>query len=135
MRAIMVGTGTIGAAVCDMLREHGHEVVTVGRRSGTFHADIADARSLAPRDLIPAERRYPDRVGEIYQVAYNPDHTWFYFPHMRRDEALVFKVYDSENDGRSRFTAHTSFDDPTTPPDAPPRQSIEVRTLAFFGPA
>jgi hypothetical protein len=96
---------------------------------------IADARSLAPRDLIAAERRYPDRVGEIYQVAYNPDHTWFYYPRMRRDEALVFKVYDSETDGRSRFTAHTSFEDPTTPPGAPPRQSIEVRTLAFFGPS
>jgi hypothetical protein len=51
---------------------------------------------------------------------------------MRRDEALVFKVYDSAKDGRARFTAHTSFDDPTTPPGAPPRQSIEARALAFF---
>jgi hypothetical protein len=51
---------------------------------------------------------------------------------MRRDEALVFKVYDSETDGRARFTPHTSFDDPTTPPGAPPRQSIEARALAFF---
>ena len=96
---------------------------------------IADARSLAPRDLIVAERRYTHRVGEIYRVGYNPDHAWFYFPRMRRDEALVFKVYDSETDGRARFTAHTSFNDPTTPPDAPPRQSIEVRTLAFFAPS
>jgi hypothetical protein len=47
-------------------------------------------------------------------------------------EALVFKVYDSERDGRARFTPHTSFEDPSTPPGAPPRQSIEVRTLAFF---
>jgi hypothetical protein len=93
---------------------------------------IADARSLAPGDLIAAERRYPHRVGETYQVRYNPDHRWFYFPEMRRDEALVFKVYDSEKDGRARFTAHTSFSDPTSPPDAPPRQSIEVRTFAFF---
>jgi len=95
---------------------------------------IADARSLAPRDLIISERRYSHRVGEVYRVSYNPDHAWFYFPQMRRDEALVFKVYDSETDGRARFTAHTSFHDPTTPPDAPPRQSIEIRTLAFFAP-
>jgi hypothetical protein len=95
---------------------------------------IADARSLAPDDLIAAERRYPHRVGETYQVRHSPAHRWFYFPEMRRDEALVFKVYDSEKDGRARFTAHTSFDDPTTPPDAPPRQSIEARTFAFFGP-
>ena len=50
----------------------------------------------------------------------------------RHDEALVFKVYDSMKDGRARFTAHTAFDDPTTPPHARPRESIEIRTLAFF---
>jgi len=93
---------------------------------------IADARSLASRDLIRAERRYPHRVGETYRIGYNPDHRWFYFPRMRRDEALVFKVYESAKDGRARFTAHSSFDDPNTPVGAPPRQSIEVRTLAFF---
>src|SRR6266516_3687196 len=93
---------------------------------------IADARSLAPKDLIRAERRYPHRVGETYRIAYNPDHRWFYFPLMRRDEALIFKVYESAKDGRARFTAHSSFDDPNTPPGAPPRQSIEARTLAFF---
>ena len=59
-------------------------------------------------------------------------HRWFYFPRMRRDEALVFKVYDSLQDGRARFIPHTSFDDPNSPPDAPPRQSIEARALAFF---
>lgn len=93
---------------------------------------IADARSLASGDLIAAERRYPDRVGETYQVSFNPDHAWFYFPNMRRNEALVFKVYESKKDGRARFTAHTAFDDPTCPAGAPPRESIEIRTLAFF---
>ena len=95
---------------------------------------LVDARSVATGDLIKAERRYPHRVGETYQLAYNPNQRWFTFPHMRRDEALVFKVYDSEKDGRARFTPHCSFNDPTTPAGAPPRQSIEVRTLAFFPP-
>lgn len=94
---------------------------------------ICEARTLATGDLIASERRYPDRVGETYQVSHNPDHKWFYFPRMRRDEALVFKVYDSATDGRARFTAHTSFDDPTSPAGARPRESIEVRTIAFFG--
>jgi hypothetical protein len=93
---------------------------------------IADARSLVPSDLIAAERRYPHRVGETYQVKHNANHQWYYFPRMRRDEALVFKVYESSKDGRARFTAHSAFEDPTTPPGAPPRQSIEIRTLAFF---
>ncbi len=95
---------------------------------------IGDARSFAPGDLLAAERRYPNRVGETYQIKHNPAHNWFYFPEMKRDEALVFKVYDSAKDGRARFTPHTSFVDPSSPPGAPPRQSIEVRTLAFFAP-
>ncbi len=93
---------------------------------------IADARSLPMKNLIPTERRYPDRVGEIYHITYNPEHRWFYFPNMQRNEALVFKTYDSAKDGRARWTAHASFDDPTSPPNAPPRESIEIRALAFF---
>jgi len=93
---------------------------------------IADAKSVEPDDLLIAERRYPHRVGQTYRLKYSPRHRWVYFPRMRRDEALVFKVFDSEKDGRARFTPHTSFDDSSTPPGAPPRQSIEARALAFF---
>ena len=93
---------------------------------------IADARSLQTEELIPSQRSYPGRIGETYQIKYSPEHRWLYFPAMTRNEAIVFKVFDSEKDGRARFTAHTSFDDPTCPPDAPARESIEVRTLAFF---
>lgn len=105
----------------------------IGRPAERNPLAIADARSLLPGDLIASERRYPDRVGEIYRVAYHPDHAWFYFPRMRPDEALVFTVFDSARDGRPRFSAHTAFDDPTTPAGAPPRQSIEARAFAFFG--
>ena len=93
---------------------------------------ICEAKTLSAGDLIASERRYPDRVGETYQVAYNAEHRWFYFPRMNRDEALVFKVFDSSTDGRARFTAHTSFEDPDTPNQAEPRESIEMRTIAFF---
>ena len=93
---------------------------------------LADARSIAPGDLLVSERRYPDRVGQTYRLKYNPAHRWFYFPQLARDEAIVFKVYDSATDGRARFTPHTSFADPATPAGAPPRQSIEARTLAFW---
>jgi hypothetical protein len=98
----------------------------------TFPLAICDARSLAPDDLVISERRYPNRVGQTYAITYNPAHQWYWFPQMRRDEALVFKVFDSLKDGRARWTAHTAFDDPTAPPHARPRESIEIRTLAFF---
>jgi hypothetical protein len=82
--------------------------------------------------LVAAERRAKERIGETYRLAHNPAHRWFYFPLMQMDEAMLIKSYDSEEDGRARFTPHTAFADPTTPPGAAPRQSIETRVFAFF---
>jgi hypothetical protein len=93
---------------------------------------IADAQSISAENLVVTERRYPDRVGQTYAITYNPAHRWYWFPQMRPDEALVFKTYESLKKGCARWTAHTAFEDPTTPPDALPRESIEIRTLAFF---
>jgi hypothetical protein len=95
---------------------------------------LAEAKSVEMDDMIVAERRYPHRVGQTYRLKYSPNHRWVYFPEMRRDEAVVFKVYDSEKDGRARFTPHTSFVDPASPPNASSRQSIEMRAFAFFTP-
>jgi hypothetical protein len=93
---------------------------------------IADATSVAPQDLLVEEWHHNKSVGEIYRLVHSARHRWYYFPEMLRDEAIVFKAFDSATDGRARFTAHTSFEDPATPPGAPPRQSIEARALAFF---
>lgn len=93
---------------------------------------ICDGRTIPQKGFIRVERRYRERTGEVYHIAHNPAHQWFYFPQMERTEALVFKVFDSDAGKPSRFTAHSAFDDPGTPPDAPPRESIETRTFAFF---
>jgi hypothetical protein len=98
----------------------------------SFPLAMCDARSMEFADFVISERRYPNRVGQTYAVKYNPHHQWYWFPLMRRDEALVFKVFDSLKDGRARWTAHTAFEDPTSPPNARPRESIEIRTIAFF---
>ena len=95
---------------------------------------VADARSIAPGDLIATDLLYPARTGETYSVAYNPAHRWFYFPEMRREEVLFLKVYDSATDGRARFAAHTAFDDPTGPRLPIARESVETRSLVFFPP-
>jgi hypothetical protein len=93
---------------------------------------ICDSQTLDPKNMVVTERRYQDRVGQTAAITWDPKHRWYWFPHMRRDEALVFKVFDSEKDGRARWTAHTAFDDPTSPPNPRFRESIEIRTLAFF---
>lgn len=95
---------------------------------------VADAQTIAQEDFIATDLVYSDRVGEIYQLTHNPKHLWYYFPRMQRDEVLLLKCYDSATDGRARFTAHTAFANPLARPDAPPRESIEIRTLISFAP-
>jgi hypothetical protein len=92
---------------------------------------MCDVESVAPEDLVASDLVYQQRVGETYAVTYNPSHRWYYVPEMQPHEALLLKCYDSETDGRARFLPHTAFVDPTTPEDAPPRESIELRTLVF----
>src|SRR6516164_1049307 len=93
-----------------------------GRDLSAGHRGRADAIA-AGHDCLRAARARTHRP---------PAHKWYWFPRMRRQEAYVFKVFDSMKDGRARWTAHTAFEDPTTPPHARPRESIEIRTLAFF---
>jgi hypothetical protein len=92
---------------------------------------VCDSRTVEPEDLVPSDLVYRDRVGETYSVKYNPAHEWYYVPEMRRDEALLLKIADTRTDISARFMPHTSFTDPTTPPEARPRESIELRTLVF----
>lgn len=97
-----------------------------------FPLALCDASTTAAEDLIPVKRLAKDRTGEIQLATYNPKHRWFYFPHMTADEVLLFKTYDSAEDGRARYTIHTSFDDPSAPQNAPVRQSIETRCFVFY---
>ena len=100
---------------------------TAARRA----AGDGDGQTVEPGDLVASDLIYPNRSGETYSVKYNPNHRWYYIPEMRTDEALLLKCYDSATDGRTRFGPHTAFIDPTTPADAAPRESIELRTLVF----
>ncbi len=93
---------------------------------------LCDAATVRPQDLVSVERRAEERTGELQVALHDSGHRWYYFPEMQMDEALLFKTFDSETDGRARFTVHSSFADPDAPVDAPPRESIETRCLVFF---
>ena len=94
---------------------------------------LADASSVRFEDLIATDQVFPDRVGEIYHLAYHPSQRWYYAPRMTPYEVLLIKGWDSLDDGRTRFTQHGAFELPDTPEHAPARESIEVRTLAVIG--
>jgi hypothetical protein len=93
---------------------------------------VCDARTVMVADLVTSEVRYPHRTGEIYHAVHSPQHHWSYYSEMDRHEALVFKQYDSQISGVARFVPHAAFDHPHMPPDAPLRESIELRCLVVY---
>ena len=93
---------------------------------------LADASSVAADELIATDQIFPDRVGEIYNVAHGKTQRWYYAPEMTPDEVLLIKGWDSLDDGRARFTPHGAFDPADIRADAPPRESIEIRTLVVL---
>jgi hypothetical protein len=93
---------------------------------------VCDAQSIEQSDLVASELIYADRKGEIYNITFSPGHRWCYFPRMTREEAMLFKCFDSTDRARANCVPHSAFHDPMAPPNAAPRESIEVRTVAFF---
>ena len=93
---------------------------------------MCDVTSAAQDDMLKMALRYRERAGEIFVMRHSASHRWWYFPKMLPENVLLLKTYESETDGRARFLGHSAFDDPNTPPSAPTRESIEIRTMAFF---
>jgi hypothetical protein len=125
----------MGAEAEELLR-HRYAEINVWRpiRGPLLRSPLAlcDAQTLTEENLVASDLRYPDRTGETYAVTYNAAQRWYYFPKMEADEAVLIRCFDAARSGAARFSAHGAFDDPNTPEDAPPRESIEVRALVFF---
>ncbi|MEQ9638432.1 MAG: CmcJ/NvfI family oxidoreductase [Alphaproteobacteria bacterium] len=92
---------------------------------------LADASSIPAEDLIATDQVFPDRVGEIYQLAMGEGHRWYYASQMTPDEVVLIKGWDSLDDGRARFAPHGAFELEGSE-NAPARESIEVRTLVII---
>jgi len=97
---------------------------------------VCDGSSVAASDLCDSEVRgglgdpnRPTLYG--HAVSFNPNQRWYWAPRMCPDELLVFKLYDSDSTA-VQWAAHSAFTHPDIPPDAPPRESIELRTIAFL---
>lgn len=93
---------------------------------------VADGQTVEANDLISCDLVYPDRIGEIFQIAHNPNQRWYYHPKMTPNEVLLIKGFDSEIDARVRFCPHSAFSHPDERPDDPPRRSVEFRTIVVF---
>ncbi|KAI0051571.1 hypothetical protein FA95DRAFT_1554389 [Auriscalpium vulgare] len=95
---------------------------------------LCDFRSVdRKRDLVPLTLKYPDRDGETFAVKFSEEHRWKYVKGLTPDEGVLIKCYDSVEDGSvAVLTPHTAFEDPTSDPAAPKRESIELRALVFY---
>ncbi|UCH50218.1 MAG: methyltransferase [Betaproteobacteria bacterium] len=117
--------------------QHRFAIINVWRSIGgpvlTTPLALCDASSVNDdTDLVATERRAKDRIGELQLVTWNPEHRWYWFSGMVKNEAALIKTFDSAVDGRARRSIHTAFKNPRAPADAVPRESIETRTFAFF---
>ncbi|KAF8579164.1 hypothetical protein K439DRAFT_1648545 [Ramaria rubella] len=119
------------------LLKHRYQIINlwrpIGRPAHDFPLALCDYRTVDwERDLVPTVLKYADRVGETFSVQYSPEHKWKYLRGMRPDEGVLIKCFDSKaEDNVAVLTPHTAFVDPTTPKDAPYRESIEVRALVL----
>jgi hypothetical protein len=81
-----------------------------------------------PDDVPDIEDPGSRPAGSIF--AARPDHRWWFFPDLTADEALLFKLHDSDHSVAWR-APHTAFEAPYAA-RAYRRESVEFRTIAFF---
>ena len=93
---------------------------------------LCDASTVSPEELVSIERRAEERIGEIHVALFRRNQCWYDLPEIQMNEALLIKTFDSEDDGRTRFTIQTSSKNLDAHNDAPARESIETRCFVFF---
>lgn len=93
---------------------------------------MCDVTTSPSEDFLKLHLHYRDRIGENYVMRYSDQQKWYYFPKMTPDQVILLQTFESATDGRARFVGHTAFIDPTSPANAPMRESIEIRTIVFF---
>ena len=92
---------------------------------------LCDPGSLAPGDAIPTAITgiAPEgRPTHHLSLRFNAGQRWYYYPGMRCDELLVFKLGGfGKAPGPVQNCFHSAFADPGAPADAELRQSCEHR--------
>ncbi|GAP93206.1 putative HAD-superfamily subfamily IIA hydrolase [Rosellinia necatrix] len=109
------------------------------RPDSVMDDDDDRGKEKLPEKMDPYSTEGYEVRGETMGVLANENHRFYYVKDMAPDEVLLLKCYDSwgegEPDGKQGLavrTPHTAFEDPATPADAKPRESIEVRALVFY---
>jgi hypothetical protein len=86
--------------------------------------------SLPAPDEVPEVVDARDAESAATVFGYSSAHRWWYFPGMHAGEVLIFKLFDTDHSVAWR-APHTAFHDQAAS-GAHPRESVELRTVAFF---
>lgn len=102
---------------------------SVGEGDGASNVKV-DVDEIPTGDALFAPIEGEEEMTAATIFYHNPDHRWFYYPDMTRDEVIFIKFHDS-NYARAWRAPHTAFND-TSRPDAHTRESYEFRAIAYF---
>ena len=97
---------------------------------------LCDTRTIAPADKQYCSITMRSATGELMSwenitYLHSERHRWCYCSDMRRDEAYVFRGFDSDS-ARGEQVPHSAFVNEGCPASAPPRASVEIRMFAFY---
>ena len=105
---------------------------------------VCDTSTVADNDLVPvyaqataawgnSVKDFTGQSAEIYNVKANPLHRWYYASSMQPDEVLLITNFDTNKgvDGQPIRAVHSAFAYESEA-GAPPRESIEMRTLVVW---
>jgi hypothetical protein len=116
------------------------QLINIWRPIKTIYKDpfaVIDATTVLEDELVPLLVVRPERNNETFTVRAPLEgrkgggHKWYYMSHQTPEDVLLFKIFDSETDGRARRVPHSSFEDKEYE-NMEPRASIEVRALIFY---
>ncbi|CAD6569109.1 MAG: hypothetical protein ASARMPREDX12_002203 [Alectoria sarmentosa] len=82
--------------------------------------------------LFHLHRHQFEERGQTVAFSYADDQKWYYLDGHGVDEVTMIKIWDNDENVVGKFCPHAAFDHPDSPPNALPRESVEVRCFAIW---
>ncbi|KAI1176307.1 hypothetical protein F4777DRAFT_547112 [Nemania sp. FL0916] len=93
-----------------------------------------DSRTLTESNVHPTNifKYQYELQGQTISITHSPEQRWYYLDQQQTNEVTFIKIWDNQEHATAKLCAHCAFPHPETPPDAPLRESMEVRCFVFY---
>ena len=107
---------------------------------------FCDFRTVDKDDLLASDQIYARLRTELYYLKYNNKQRWYWLSHQTPEETMVMVMYDTKAGAGARckfrptspapsltltVCPHVSFENPRADRHAPPRESVETRSIVL----